>query len=302
MFDLSGKTALVTGGSYGLGVTFAEALAGAGADLALMARSADLLEGVRADLSARFGRTVTAHVGDVTSDDDAARVTAEAVAAHGKIDVLVNNAGISDVRVIPSEHFDSEMFRKILDVDVTGLFIMAREVGRHMLEQGKGSIINISSIFGDGGCEGVTPAYFAAKGAVTNLTKLLAVEWGDRGVRVNALSPHFFMSEMTKPFLEQLGLNQWWSSRTPMRRIGEGPDLVGPVVFLASDESGFVSGVNLPIDGGFNASRGAWQVRPPHWDWNEANGPKRVGKVWSDDIVVEDSHRKGIPGLHYPAE
>jgi gluconate 5-dehydrogenase len=297
MFDLSGKVALVTGASYGLGVTFADALAEAGADLALTARSGDLLEQTAKQLSER-GRTVSWYTGDVTVESDVDTVVTSALEDHGHIDILVNNAGVSDLRGLPSEHFDDEMFMQILQVDVLGVWHYARRVGRHMLERGAGSIINIGSILGEGGSEFVTPAYYAAKGAVTQLTRQLAVEWGDRGVRVNCISPNYFVSEMTRPLFDMLGLAPWIESRTPMRRMGEPDDLRGPIVFLAADESSYVSGVNLCVDGAFNASRGAWQIRPGHHVWNDADKPM-IGQPYPGLVPLPNEEWKlGVPGIH----
>ncbi len=298
MFDLSGKTALVTGASYGLGVTFADALAEAGADLALTARSAELLEESAKQLSAR-GTKVTWYTGDVAIEADVERIVSQTLDDHGRIDVLINNAAVSDQRGLPSEHFDDEMFLRILQVDVLGVWHYAKFVGRHMLSRGSGSIINISSILGDGGGESVTPAYYASKGAVNQLTKQLAVEWGDRGVRVNAIAPNYFESEMTRPVMESMGLDLWVSSRTPMRRMGLPEDLRGPVVFLASDEAAYVSGVILYVDGAFNASRGAWQIRPASHYWNEPEHTM-IGTPYEGLVQMDDEEwRKGIPGIHY---
>ncbi len=297
MFDLSGKTALVTGASYGLGVTFADALAEAGANLALTARSSEMLEQAATQLSER-GTKVTWYTGDVAVEADVDRIVAATLDDHGHIDVLVNNAGVSDLRGLPSEQFDDEMFMKIMAVDVLGVWHYARSVGRHMLARGGGSIINISSILGDGGGENNTPAYYASKGAVNQLTKQLAVEWGDRGVRVNAIAPNFFVSEMTRPLFDQLGLGDWVASRTPMRRMGLDEDLRGPIVFLASDESSYVSGMILYVDGGFNASRGAWQIRPGNHFWNEPEKPM-IGQAYEGLVQLPDGDWKlGIPGVH----
>ena len=297
MFDLTGKTALVTGASYGLGVTFADSLAEAGADLALTARNSELLEQAAKQLSER-GTKVTWYTGDVAVESDVERVVGQTLDEHGHIDVLVNNAGISDLRGLPSEQFDDDMFVRILQVDVLGVWHYAKLVGRHMLARGSGSIINISSILGDGGGEFVTPAYYASKGAVNQLTKQLAVEWGDRGVRVNAIAPNYFESEMTRPLLDALGLRAWVSSRTPMRRMGEPGDLRGPVVFLASDEASYVSGVILYVDGAFNASRGAWQIRPGSHYWNEPDHPM-IGTPYEGLVPIPDEEWKlGIPGVH----
>ncbi len=297
MFDLTGKTALVTGGSYGLGVVFAHALADAGADIAVTARSTELLEQVKADIEAK-GRQASAHTGDVTVLDDVQRVIEEVIAAHGKIDVLVNNAGVSDTRGIASENVDAETFRKTIEVDLFGVWNYAQAVGRHMLERRSGSIINISSMLGVGGSEYVNPAYHAAKAAVINLTRLLATEWGDRGVRVNALSPGYFVSEMTRVIFETLGLTPWVEGRTPMRRLGEDKDLRGPIVFLASDEAAYVTGANLLVDGGYSAVMGANQFQVP---WHLWNVPSSIGENYAGMAPLPDTiDKQGIPGVHFP--
>jgi gluconate 5-dehydrogenase len=297
MFDLTGKTALVTGGSYGLGVVFAHALADAGADIAVTARSTELLESVKADIEAK-GRKASAHTGDVTVLDDVQRVVHAVIAEHGQIDVLVNNAGVSDTRGIASENVDADTFRKTIEVDLFGVWNYAQAVGRHMLERRSGSIINISSMLGVGGSEYVNPAYHAAKAAVINLTRLLATEWGDRGVRVNALSPGYFVSEMTRVIFETLGLTPWVEGRTPLRRLGEDKDLRGPIVFLASDESAYVTGANLLVDGGYSAVMGANQFQVP---WHLWNVPSSIGENYPGMAPLPDSiDQQGIPGVHFP--
>jgi NAD(P)-dependent dehydrogenase (short-subunit alcohol dehydrogenase family) len=297
MFDLTGKTALVTGGSYGLGVVFAHALADAGADIALTARSTDLLEKNAAEIAAK-GRKATAHTGDVTVLADVQRVVDEVLAAHGKIDVLVNNAGVSDTRGIASENVDADTFRRTIEVDLFGVWSYAQAVGRHMLERRSGSIINISSMLGSGGSEYVNPAYHAAKAAVNNLTRLLATEWGDRGVRVNSLSPGYFVSEMTRVIFEDLGLTPWVEGRTPLRRLGEDKDLIGPIVFLASDEAAYVTGANLLVDGGYSAVMGANQFQVP---WHLWNVPSAIGETYPGMAPLPDTiNQQGLPGVHFP--
>jgi len=300
MFDLSGKVALVTGGSMGLGLTFSDVLAEAGADVALTARSEELLEENAAGLRARHGRSVTTHAGDVTVVDDVRRVVAEVLEQHGRIDVLVNNAGISDLRGLPSEWSDHETFRRVVDVDLFGVWCFTRECAPHMLERGSGSIVNIASILASGGGEFVNPWYYAAKGAVVQLTKLLAVEWADRNVRVNALSPGYFVTEMTRPALEGLGISAWIESRTPMRRLGDPErDLRGPLLFLASDASSYVSGTNLMVDGAFDASRGAWQITPSHFSWNRDH--PQAGTPYQGLVPnTFEEWKQGIPGIHIP--
>jgi len=218
MFDFNGKTVLITGASYGLGEQFALAYADAGADLILTARSTELLEAV-ADVCRSKGSTVTVETGDVSIEEDVKRVIAAGVAAHGKIDVLVNNAGIADMRGLAAEHFDGETFNNILAVDLVGAFYYARECGRHMLESGGGNIVNICSIMASGGNESNVIAYTAAKGGLLNMTYQLGCEWADRGVRVNAVSPGFIVTEMPRDALEALGMDKWIASRTPMRRV-----------------------------------------------------------------------------------
>jgi NAD(P)-dependent dehydrogenase (short-subunit alcohol dehydrogenase family) len=269
---LDGKVAIVTGASYGLGVLFAEILATAGADVVVTARSIDKLRDTKAMIES-LGRRCLVVEGDVTSFEDCDRVATEAMAAFGKIDILVNNAGWADDRLIRTEHCEPEMFAQMVNTDLIGLFYMTRAAAPHMLRGGGGSIINLSSIFGNLGSENRTAGYFAAKGGVNQLTRLLAVEWGDRNLRVNAIAPNFFVSEMTRALLEDSGMAEWMRSRTPMRRMGELPELVGPLLFLASDASSFITGVVLSVDGGWSAGGGASQLPAP---WDEWNGEKGV--------------------------
>jgi NAD(P)-dependent dehydrogenase (short-subunit alcohol dehydrogenase family) len=263
---LDGKAAVVTGASYGLGVLFAEILASAGADVVVTARSEDKLADTKALVEGAGGRCITV-AGDVTEYDDCQRVAEAAMDAFGRIDILVNNAGWADDRLIRTEHVEPEIFEKMVKTDLVGLFFMTRACAPHMLRGGGGSIINLSSIFGMAGSENRTAGYFAAKGGVNQLTRQLAVEWGDRNLRVNALAPNFFMSEMTRHLLEDSGMADWMRSRTPMRRLGELDELVGPFLFLASDASSFVTGLVLTVDGGWSASGGYAQLPQPWDEW-----------------------------------
>jgi NAD(P)-dependent dehydrogenase (short-subunit alcohol dehydrogenase family) len=263
---LDGKVAIVTGASYGLGVLFAEILASAGADVVVTARSVDKLEDTK-KLVEGLGRRCLAVAGDVTSYDDCDRVATETMKTFGRIDVLVNNAGWADDRLIRTERTEPEVFAKMVNTDLIGLFYMTRACAPHMLRGGGGSIVNLSSIFGNAGSENRTAGYFAAKGGVNQLTRLLACEWGDRNLRVNALAPNFFISEMTRSLLEDSGMADWMRSRTPMRRMGELPELVGPFLFLASPASSFVTGIVLSVDGGWSASGGYAQLPQPWDEW-----------------------------------
>ena len=299
-FDLHGKTTLITGASYGLGEVFAKRMAAAGSDLILTARSQELLESV-AESCRELGRKVTVVTGDVSVEDDVQRVIAAGIEAHGSIDVLVNNAGISDMRGLPAEHYDLATFRQILDVDAIGVFLYAREVGRHMLERRSGSIVNICSIMGSGANELNIIAYTAAKGAVRNLTQQLGCEWADRGVRVNAVSPGFIATEMTRAALEGLGVAEYVASRTPMRRIGDADEVADAVIFLASSASSYITGVDLLVDGGTNASNGYFQVQPGHADWGAMLGKPKVEGGYAglvDRPERFDPWTHGIPGIH----
>ena len=182
----------------------------------------------------------------------------------GRIDILVNNAGWADDQLIRTEHAEPELFEKMVKTDLVGLFFMTRACAP-TCSSGGGSVVNISSMFGLAGAENRTAGYFAAKGGVNQLTKQLACEWGDRNLRVNALAPNVFLSEMTRHLLEDSGMADWMRSRTPMRRLGELQELVGPFLFLASDASSYVTGTIIPIDGGWSAS-GGYAQQPQPWD------------------------------------
>ena len=300
MFDFSGKTVLITGASMGLGEGFALGFADAGADLILTARSADLLEDV-AQRCRSMGATVTVVPGDVSVEVDVARVVAAGVEAHGRIDVLINNAGVSDMRGVAPESFDMDTWNRIMSIDLNGAFMYLRDVGRHMLGSGGGSIVNICSIMGHGANELNVIAYTAAKGALRNLTLQLGCEWADRGVRVNSVSPGFIVTEMVRPALEGMGMDKWIASRTPMRRIGELHEIVDPVLFLASDAASYITGHDLNVDGGTNAANGYYQIPPIHQEWNADTAP-RVGGGYDGVVPRPDWYQAlhaGIPGLHF---
>lgn len=257
-FDLTGKTAVVTGASYGLGVTFAEALADQGANLVLAARSEDKLK----ELSARL--TTAGHKAIAVKCDvgDAAQVRnlmETAAARFGRIDVLLNNAGIVADSGMAPERVPDDVFASVVQVNLMGLWYCCRHAAHSMLADGKGgSIINISSVAGMRGIANFPPAYQATKAAVNHLTRNLACSWADRGVRVNALAPGWFPSEMTVPAFAAPGFLEWASSMAPMKRIGRPEELVPALIFLASDASSFFTGQVLAVDGGLTAGGEAW--------------------------------------------
>lgn len=302
MFDFKNKVVLITGASYGLGEYFAYAFAEAGADLILTARSADALATVGENCREK-GSKVSVVTGDVSVEADVRNVIATGIADHGRIDVLINNAGVADTKGVVAEQFSAESFNHIIAVDLAGAFYFARDCGKHMLERRSGSIVNICSILANGGNENSMIGYSAAKGGLRNLTLQLGVEWADRGVRVNAVSPGFIVTEMTRPMLAAMGMDKWIASRTPMRRVGEAGEVTNAVLFLASDMASYITGVDLQVDGGTNAGNGTFQIPPIHHEWNKESPmvptdyePVAARPDWYQGLEA------GIPGLHYPVE
>lgn len=258
LFDLTGKTAVVTGASYGLGVALAEALAEQGANLVLAARSEEKLNEFGRRLSAA-GRTAVAVKCDVSDSTQVRRLMETAVSRFGRVDVLVNNAGVvADAGMMP-ERVPDEIFASTVQVNLMGLWYCCRHAAHCMLVDGKGgSIINNASVAGLGGIGNFPPAYQATKAAVINLTRNLACSWADRGVRVNALAPGWFPSEMTGPAFAAPGFLDWAARLAPMGRIGRPAELTPALIFLASDASSFVTGQVLAVDGGLSAGSGRW--------------------------------------------
>jgi NAD(P)-dependent dehydrogenase (short-subunit alcohol dehydrogenase family) len=277
LFTLEGKTAIVTGASQGLGVVFAEALARAGADVVVAARNMERLEAARARIEG-YGRRCIAVRCDVTRRAEVQELMRQAAATFGRIDILVNNAGATSVPGIRAEYEDESVWREVIEVNLSGLWFCCQEAAQYMLRQGGGSIINISSIFGEGGFPGGSPAaYFASKGGVNNLTAYLATVWGDRGVRVNAIAPTFTVAEEAIPALVDAGVYQMLVNRHPMGRLAKFEDLTGPIVFLASDAAQFITGIVLRVDGGYGASRGFHEGPYPPDDWDPAGRGRPLG-------------------------
>jgi len=244
LFSLHGKVAVVTGASSGLGVAFAAALAEAGADLALGARRVDRL-GDTARLVEQIGRTAITVATDVADPTSCDQLVAEAVEAFGKVDVLVNNAGIGTA--VPATKETPDQFRQVVEVNLNGCYWMAQACGRVM--QPGSSIINISSVLGITTAGLPQAAYAASKAGLIGLTRDLAQQWtGRRGIRVNALAPGFFTSEMTDQYPP--GYLDAQMPRIPSGRKGDPRELAATVVFLASDAAGYITGQTLPVDGG----------------------------------------------------
>jgi gluconate 5-dehydrogenase len=255
LFDLSGKTALVTGGSRGLGLQIAEALGEAGAKILLTARKAAELEVAAADLQAKGidARWVAA---DASDPVQVQHVVDEAMQRLGQIDILVNNAGAS--WGAPAEDHPIEAWDKVMNLNSRSLFLFAQAVGRaSMIPRQQGRIINVASIAGLGGNPSMmaTIAYNTSKGAAVNFTRALAAEWGKYGITVNALAPGFFPSKMTKGLLAALGEDKM-AARAPLNRIGDDDDLKGAALLFASAAGKHITGQILAVDGGVSCVHG----------------------------------------------
>jgi len=250
MFDLKGRTAIVTGASYGLGVGFAQALHAQGANVVLAARSAEKLEATAKSLGDGRVLAVPCDVGDVAQVEGLMRRTVE---RFGRIDVLVNNAGIVADRGMLPERIPDEAFAETIRVNVVGVWNGCRRAAPYMLAQGRGSIINVASVAGLRAVGNMSTSYQASKAGVIHLTRNLASSWADRGVRVNALAPGWFPSEMTSPGFAIPVFKNWVENRIPMRRIGNPEELAPALLFLASDASSYVTGQTLVIDGGIES-------------------------------------------------
>jgi NAD(P)-dependent dehydrogenase (short-subunit alcohol dehydrogenase family) len=250
-FRLDGRTAIVTGASSGLGARFGQTLAAAGARVVLAARRVERIEELAERIGMEGGEASAVRC-DVTVDDEVRDLVATTLERHGSVDVLANNAGIAPQEDAATE--TTESFRRVVAVNLTGAYCCAREVATVMAEGGGGSIVNTASISGLVAGDGAdTPSYTATKGAIVNLTRELAVRWAGRGIRVNAIAPGYFPSEMTADELSSDEGLQFIAERTPLGRPGRIEELDGAMLFLASDTSSYVTGHTLVVDGGWTA-------------------------------------------------
>jgi NAD(P)-dependent dehydrogenase (short-subunit alcohol dehydrogenase family) len=250
LLSLEGKTAVITGGTSGIGRALSLGLADAGADVIATARRQAQVDSTADEIESR-GRKTLRIPSDVCDRTSLEAVAAATLAAFGKVDILVNCAGI--IRRTPTLTLPEEEWNNILDTNLTGTLRACQVFGKLMLERGYGRIVNIASLNSSVALTEVA-AYAASKAAVASLTRSLAVEWSKKGVTVNAIAPGVFVTELNHKLLNSTPRGQELLMRTPMGRFGKTEELIGAAVFLASDGASFVTGQTLPVDGGFLAS------------------------------------------------
>jgi NAD(P)-dependent dehydrogenase (short-subunit alcohol dehydrogenase family) len=248
-FDLTGKTAIITGATKGLGYGMAQTLASAGADLVVVSRTEADCQAVAAEIRG-MGRRAHAVPTDVTRPDQIQNLLNTAVAKFGRIDILVNNAGTAITK--KAIKLTEEDWDRIMDVNLKGPFLLTQAVGRQMISQNSGKVINIASMFGLVGDINVLP-YLCSKGGIIQMTRGLALEWARYNIQVNAVCPGYVKTALNTKVLETEKVFQYITEKTPMRRYGEIWEIAGIVQFLASSASDFITGAVIPVDGGWTA-------------------------------------------------
>jgi gluconate 5-dehydrogenase len=250
LFDLTGKVALVTGSTSGLGEAIAGGLGAAGATIVVNGRNEERLDKTVADFKAR-GLTAVGYAFNVTDETAVLDAVARIESEVGPIDILVNNAGIQ--RRQPLTEMSTEVFEEVIKTNLTSLFIVGRAVARRMIPRKRGKIINIASLASEVARPTIGP-YTAAKGGVRQLTKTMCVEWAEHNVQANAIGPGYFRTELNRALWSDEKFNEWVTARTPAARWGEPEELIGVAVFLSSAASDFMNGQTVYVDGGLLAS------------------------------------------------
>jgi len=250
LFNLTGRSAIITGGSKGLGFSMARGLAEAGADLTICSRHGDELEQAAQEIRDATGRRVMGVVVDVTNRGQVEDMVQRALQEYGKIDILINNAGYG--KKDPMLEADDEYWHYILEINVTGPMYCARAVGRHMAERRYGKIINMGSVYSLIGSNGKA-AYAISKGAILQMTRSLALEWAQYNIQVNVICPGSFFTPMNAAALSKPEVLEMLNKKIPMGRCGQPEELAGVAVFLASDASSYITGAILSVDGGWAA-------------------------------------------------
>ncbi len=250
LFDLSGKRALITGSSQGIGFTLAGGLTDAGATVVINGRDEGKVASAVKQLAEKTGVTVESSAFDVTDHAQVMQAVAKIEEENGPIDILINNAGMQ--HRTPLEDFDPAIFNQMLQTNVASVFNVGQAVARHMINRGQGKIINIASVQTALARPGIAP-YTCTKGAVANLTKGMATDWAPHGLQVNAIAPGYFDTPLNAALVADNDFSQWLEKRTPAGRWGQLPELIGAGVFLSSDAASFINGHTLYVDGGITA-------------------------------------------------
>lgn len=250
IFNLKDKTAIITGGSRGLGKAMALALAGAGANTVLISRNREDVEQAAAEVASSSGRKSLGIAADVCKGEDVEKAVEQTLKEWGQIDILVNNAGVGGRKSLLD--LSEEEWDRIIDINLKGTFLCAKAVGKEMVKQRKGKVINVSSTLGSVALAGRS-AYASSKGGVIQFTKALAVEWAPYNIHVNAICPGPFETEMNKASRDDPEIYKFFAGKVPLGRWGKPEEIAGTVIYLASEASSFVTGATIYIDGGWTA-------------------------------------------------